>query len=408
MKRMMCVLMIGIVWGSTGIFAGDTPVLSGVSIDGSCDAPELVEFDYPVPLNRIRAELSERGIYLPAGSDTSRAPLVEIIDSGVPPEADMPNASAITPDNNLNVCSFFLSGNIGIQNLSTFAWEDVIAVGTNPTDIDILPSGSHAVVVCSGDDTLVAVNLTTRSVEYTVNVGSGPVAAAVSPDGTRAIVLNSNDQSATIVDLTTWTVQQTVTSPAIVNGIVVTSWNTVGRFRYSYTEVLVLDDSKTAVVGSDETVNFIDLTDGSVAQVLLPDGTARELAVTRDQTMLATGGQKSGGTQEINLIDLTVQPPVHMSGFDIGNWNYNTQTITFNQDGSLLALVAYPSSGGYSYVFFFDTSTQTAVYQSPTHMGGCGGMALSPDGNALITSGYRTLFFDMSGAVPVEVGSIDA
>ncbi|MBN1297584.1 hypothetical protein JXA80_12435 [bacterium] len=370
--------------------------------------PQQSVFHFPVSIRDLPGVLREQNIRVPGFGSGHRDPQVETLDSGVPPEADMATAAAVTPDDAFCVMAFYLSGNIGVFNMATHAWEAMVDVGENPTDVDIVPSGSHAIVVCSGADTLAVVDLATRRVETTIPVGSGPVAAAVAPDGSRAIVMNSNDQSVTIIDLSTWTVQQTVTTPPVSSGVFTTTWNTLGRFRYEYSEVIVLDDNKTAAAGTGSTVAFIDLTTGAVTEVALPDGSSKDLAVTRDGTVMACGSSNYSGTNEINLIDLTAQPPVHLSGFDIGAWNYNTSTLAFSVDGSMLALVAYPSSGGYSYLFFFDTATHAQICQLTASIGSCGGMAVSPDGQWMMASGYRSVFVDMRGAVPVELGSVDA
>lgn len=332
-----------------------------ISEDGSF-APETIYFEQPVSWSGLPMELARRGIQHHPVPHAGRAPQVDEYGCGVPPEADNPVRAMITPDGAYAVTAFYLTDNIGIQNLSTYSWEQLIDVGTTPVDVDITPSGSHALITCLGDNTVVAVNLSTYAVDYTVPVGNSPVASAIAPDGSRAIVLNSDDSSATIIELSGWTVEQTVSSPAIDSGVTGFMFSSLGSFLYTFSRVIVLDDSMTAVVPAWDVVNFINLGSGSVDQVTLPSGLAFHPAVSPDGTTLAVGGSGSGTDNDINFFDLTQTPPVHSGGFELTGWNYNTKGITFNADGSLIAAAHFPSSGGYTYVGFYDTTTYAQVY----------------------------------------------
>jgi YVTN family beta-propeller protein len=397
------IVMAIVIPYSTGT-AGSIDWSRLVSVDGSIE-PETVCFEHPVSWSELPGELQRRGITHQPIPRTGRALQVDEYLCGVPPEADNPTRAMITPDGAYAVTAFFLSDNIGIQNLSTYAWEHVIDVGPIPVDVDITPSGNHALVTCLGGNSVVAVNLSTFAPEYTIPVGNSPVAAAIAPDGSRAVVLNSDDDSVTIIDLSGWIVEQTVSSPAIESGITRTSWNTLGSFLYSFSRVEFLSDSITAVIPSWDVVNFLDVSTGTVEQVGMPSGIAVDPAVSRDGTTLAVGGTNYNTDNDINFIDLTVSPPVYSGGFDFGGWNYNTSGITFNADGSLIAAAHYPSTGGYTYIGFYDTTTYSQVYLTPDDCGSAGDILLSPDGNTLMAAGYKAVFVDVSGPVPVQLGA---
>ncbi len=372
------------------------------SEDGTFE-PASIQFDEPVSWSGLPAALMGHGINPQVTLSGSRAPQVDEFACGMPPEADNPFRAMITPDGAYAVTAFYLSDNIGIQNLSTAAWVQLIDVGAQPVDVDITPSGSHALITCSGDNTVVAVNLGTYAVDHTIPVGSGPVAAAVAPDGSRAVVLNSDDASASIIELTGWTVERTVSSPAIYSGAVAVLWNTLGSFLYEFSDVTILADSTTAVVPSGNVVNFVNLATGSVTQVAITNGQAVKMAVTRDGTTLAVASSDSTASRDVNFIDLTQMPPVVTGGFDFGGYTLNTKGITFNEDGSLIAVAHYPTTGGYTYLTFYNTTTYSQVYQCPDHGGASAGIILSPDGNSLLSVGYRAIWVDMSGSVPSQI-----
>lgn len=379
-------------------------LLPMVSEDGSFE-PSLIRFDSPVSWSELPGALEQHGIQWNTRLSGSRAPQVDEFACGMPPEADNPCRAMVTPDGAYAVTAFYLSDNIGIQDLSTAAWVELIDAGAQPVDVDITPSGSHALITCLGDNAVAAVNLSTYNVDHTIPVGAGPVAAAIAPDGSRAIVMNSDDQSASIIELAGWTVERTVSSPALSSGVVTVSWSTLGSFLYEFSDVTILADSVTAVVPSWDIVNFVNLATGSVDQVTLADGQAVKMAVTRDGTTLAVASSNYDTVRDVNFLDLTQSPPAVIGGFDFGGYTLNAKGITFNDDGSLIAVAHYPTSGGYTYVTFYNTTTYSQEYQCPDHGGASAGIILSPDGNSLLSVGYRAIWVNMSGATPSQMSA---
>jgi YVTN family beta-propeller protein len=391
---LMCVLVVAAPCG-----AAIQDVKHAVTIDGSID-PQILPQARAIRFSEIPEELNRLGYgNISAIWDGHRAPEIDEFPCGIPPETDVPMFAAITPDGSRAVHSFFLSGNIGIQNLSTFAWDHVVTVGDGAFAVAITPTGSHALVSCVNENTVVAVNLSTYSVEHTISVGQAPINVAIAPDGSRAVVLNSDDDSVSVIDLDTWTVERTVSG--ISNGVYLT-WNTIGRFAYEPTEVCVLNDNLTAVVPAGDTVEFIDMTSGSVTTLTLVTGIAKDMDITRDGTMMAVAGYND---QEVTFIDLTQSPPVISGGFSIAGYWYNSDTIKFTADGSLLALGQVPDAGGYTYLTFYDTSTYQPVPGFSENNGGITGMALSADGTAFLSVGYYAVYVDLTTGLPVIIAS---
>ncbi|MBN1356940.1 hypothetical protein JXA40_11830 [bacterium] len=394
LTAMLCVLMTG-----TFIFAASPVQKHSVSEDGSIETMTSSQTD-AIRFSEVPDYLAGEGYagFAPILRGY-RDPRIDEIFCGIPPEADVPLAAAVTPDGTRAVHTFFLSGTVGIQNLTTYAWDNVISAGKGAFGVAVTPSGSHALVACTYDNAVVAVNLSTYAIEHTVPVGQSPVNLAIAADGSRTIVLNSDDDTASVIELTGWTVERTVTG--ISNGVYLT-WNSLGRFCYEPTEVRILNDNETAVVPAGETVEFINMSDGSVTSLPVSPGVAKDLDITRDGTRMAVAGY---GSQEVTFIDLTQTPPAVNGGIAISGYWYNADMIKFTADGSLLALGQVPDSGGYTYLTFYDTATYQPVPGFSESNGGIAGIALSPDGNTLLSVGYNAVYVDLTSGLPVKLSS---
>jgi YVTN family beta-propeller protein len=85
-----------------------------------------------------------------------------------------------------------------------------ITVGTNPSDVAVLPDRSRAYVVNSGDNTVSVVDLSTLSVLRTIAVLSAPSRIVAAPDGASVYVTNRGSESVSRVLTANDTISATI------------------------------------------------------------------------------------------------------------------------------------------------------------------------------------------------------
>jgi len=190
------------------VLAGDDPIpMSRMHGPDGEPAPIVVEMERSVSIARMDEELVRRG-YLdhPYQLVTGRAPQIDPVRAGVPPETDCPVEGLCTPDGNYVIFLNRLSNNVTAMNLSTYQWEYSASVGEMPLGMAITPSGGHLLVSSVLDNRVDVINLTTWAVDYTIPVGQEPAGIAVAPDGSRAAVMDTLDDTVSVIDLNSWTV----------------------------------------------------------------------------------------------------------------------------------------------------------------------------------------------------------
>jgi serine/threonine protein kinase, bacterial len=98
----------------------------------------------------------------------------------------------------------FVAGSTGLKTIDTASNKVVGSVGirNNASGVGLSPDGKTAVVVTSGNDSVVGIDLAAGQVRWTVPVGKRPDSLVVTPDGQQALVA-SNGEGVTVIDLAT-------------------------------------------------------------------------------------------------------------------------------------------------------------------------------------------------------------
>ena len=162
-----------------------------------------VRSSVPLPSAVIALALSPDGarIYL-----TDRSSSVQVLDrtsgervASVPLGA---NAEGITVGKDGR--QVFVAGSTGLKTIDTASNTVVGTVGirNNASGIALSPDGKAAVVITSGNDSVVGIDLTAGQVKWTIPVGKRPDSVVVTPDGQQALVA-SNGGGVTVIDLAT-------------------------------------------------------------------------------------------------------------------------------------------------------------------------------------------------------------
>ncbi len=123
-----------------------------------------------------------------------------------------PSAVAIDTTRNIAVVSNNGCGSISLVDLTpgaTAPLKSTIAVGTNPSGIDVIPRLGYAVVANNGSGTASVVNLDTATLVSSPSTGTNPTGVAIDQYSGLAIVANTGSNSITSVDLTTITASNT-------------------------------------------------------------------------------------------------------------------------------------------------------------------------------------------------------
>ncbi len=144
----------------------------------------------------------------------------------------------------------------------------------------------------------------------------------------------------------------------------------------SPTDVLLLPDNKTLIVGSFFDILRYDLDQVQAEPVELVDQSTESLALRADGRLLAIG---SGIPENmIRLWDLTTGVEVMTLKGHTGNIN----GLAFSPDGSLLA-----SGSGDSTLRLWDATTGQELFFSSAHRAAVQAVAFSPDGTLLASGG---------------------
>ncbi|MBL8290522.1 MAG: beta-propeller fold lactonase family protein [Bryobacterales bacterium] len=106
-----------------------------------------------------------------------------------------------------------------VQTVPGAQFGKVVALGGEPSDIEIDEARSRLYVVNSGANRVAVYNYQTESVEDYIGVGTFPSAAAISMDGRFLYVANVQSASISIVDLESLRVTKTVPLPARPEGV---------------------------------------------------------------------------------------------------------------------------------------------------------------------------------------------
>jgi len=98
----------------------------------------------------------------------------------------------------------YVAGSAGLKTIDTASNTVVRTVGIRNTasSIALTPDGKTAVVVTSGNNSVVGIDLAAGQANWTVPVGKRPDSLVVTPDGQQALVA-SNEGGVTVIDLAT-------------------------------------------------------------------------------------------------------------------------------------------------------------------------------------------------------------
>jgi len=77
-----------------------------------------------------------------------------------------------------------------------------VGIRNNASSIALTPDGKTAVVITSGNDSVVGIDMAAGQVSWSVPVGKRPDSLVVTPDGQHALVA-SNEGGVTVIDLAT-------------------------------------------------------------------------------------------------------------------------------------------------------------------------------------------------------------
>lgn len=288
-------------------------------------------------------------------------------------------------------------------NLSMKALE-VISIGGELWDIEMLPNGGKAYVSSASADTVAVIDTDPQSGTFhdvlsDISVGIRPIGIAITPDGSHVYVTNNGS---TITDIDSISVISTDTDTVIVTsplgsntapgGIAITPDGKRGYFTTFESKVMMIDTDPASL-----TYNLV--VDSIIVPLLLygkigisPDG---KIAVVNWQGMIA---------HAVDVIDVDPLSPT-----------YNTSTDSI-----------IPVISGYSGSIAFATDSDF-VYMTSSYVGLCkvdlstydtvnsysggnagGGIALTPDGLHLLHSDLNSanlLVFDASDLT--LMGSLD-
>jgi serine/threonine protein kinase, bacterial len=98
----------------------------------------------------------------------------------------------------------YVAGSAGLKTIDTASNTVVRTVGirNNASSIALTPDGKTAVVITSGNNSVVGIDLAAGQANWTVPVGKRPDSLVVTPDGQQALVA-SNEGGVTVIDLAT-------------------------------------------------------------------------------------------------------------------------------------------------------------------------------------------------------------
>jgi len=228
--------------------------------------PASVESILLAQRGRFEAQLASRGGTVALGPATCDAFSLLELETGVPPEGDLPSGMAFTPDGAKIVVAHTLSQNLIVLDAATRVVQASIPLSGSPQDVAISSDGLHAVTPNIFEDTASIVDLGTNSEVAVVPIGDQPGRVCITPDGTKAVVSNVVDLSLSVIDIAGATELHRIPGAGFAATIALTPENGVARASFSgfacaTNSIVVLPD-----FGNDE-IDFFDIAAGTVNSV---------------------------------------------------------------------------------------------------------------------------------------------
>lgn len=307
------------------------------------------------------------------------------------PVENNPYLIAITPDGTQAYVTNYHSDTVSVINTSTNTVTQTINVGSNPYAVVVSPNGERAYVINYGGGDVSVIDTSSNTLIQTVTVGLHPYFPAVSLDNAYLYVPNYGDGTVSIINTTTYAV-----TALTINGYAQTVFITPDGAKayvplyYQDNLIYIIDtatntpdgtitveqgpysvaftaDGATAYVGNydGESVSIVDVATGTVVRTLSIGVKPDMLALTPDETQIASVNEPGflllmntltqNVTQTTPLDDpapyfiafglIPIQPPSNLTGEQKRN-RYLTQTdiynvLTWNPPSRGLAPVLY-------------------------------------------------------------------
>ncbi len=143
----------------------------------------------------------------------------------------------------------------------------------NPSELEITPNGSFALVLIQGTDILVVVDLNAKS-KTEITVGPQPTDLEIYPDSTKALIVNKGDNSITLLDL-----------PALTTNKITTTGIEIGQAEVAPdTTYAMLFTNSPSTPQNGEFIHLMKLSDNSITTYPVIKGIEAVLMAPINQT----------------------------------------------------------------------------------------------------------------------------
>jgi DNA-binding beta-propeller fold protein YncE len=190
-----------------------------------------------------------------------------LLETGVPPEGDMPLDAAFTPDGSQVVIACHDSQNLVVHDATTAAFIRAIPLSGSPLSVAVTPDGTRAVTANTREGTASIVDLTSGVELAAVPVGLRPGLVRITPDGSRAVTGNTGDGTFSVLNIAALTEERRFPGGTFTRAT--STYLTTDEQFYIYRDFALAPDNVTLVHPDrlNDNIEFFDITDGSVTSL---------------------------------------------------------------------------------------------------------------------------------------------
>ncbi len=299
---------------------------SAVERDGGLESPQVLLFDHPV--NDVREVLDLIGL-APENKITSIG--VRQVDVGNPPEGDVPEDLAITPDGSRVLVTNKDSDNVTFYNMIDLSYVTTLPVGEFPENIKITPDGQLALVANVFSNSVSVIDIPGESLLTEILVGEQPVEIEVARDTNLAFVANLVPQTLSVIDLGLLQVVQEIPGvPIVLYSASFTPENGNGTFLFS--EFRVTPNGRTIIFPDrfGDVIYFIDVATGTFTDTIPVTNLPNAIELTPSGSLAVVACHVSGNGE---IVVMDVPSATVLQTIPVGD-NISSKHIAVTPDGS--------------------------------------------------------------------------
>ncbi len=313
-----------------------------------------------------------------------------LVDIGIPPEGDMPQAIVVTPDHATVLTCYSYSDTVTFLDVGTGQMTGAVYTGDYPVDLAVTSDGMYAVTTNVFSHDLTVIDIASQAVTDTISLNNfadvceQPAVIEALPGTHRLVVGCDISDTLHVVDLDAGIEASALSGvPIWIRSF--SAMSDTGKLYIRWNPMKALPDASRVLIAEwdAEELLFFDPMTASIADALPVDPQPHGIDVSPDGTMAVL---KHGTGNRFTIVD--PQTPsitdTYVAGFDV-----------FGDDVLLTGDKQYIFSGGpinYSSVMnVSDGSTAGTIYS-----GSVGGFACTPGIDYGFIGNYYSRIFDLA------------